>query len=222
MLHFAKELRRLMNESPHRPDINKYLLTASPRCVIPKPTKNGLLNGGLALDAIFVRFYNDICGLESFTTSKPSFNFEAWSQWAEQLTTLENVKVFLGVPASPSATTSGYATTRELREIVALVKTSSSFGGLMLWEASQLDENWGFMKGVAAILGAMPSQEIEPAAPIEKPRIELGHRPKSESADFYQHVLVAKSGKSLAGSLSTKSTSVAVRNGRFRRLILRQ
>jgi len=55
----------------------------------------------------------------------------------------KNVKVFIGAPAAPSAANSGsYVDVNTLGNIAVTTRnTYSSFGGIMLWDASQAYAN---------------------------------------------------------------------------------
>lgn len=50
----------------------------------------------------------------------------------------KNVKIYIGAPASPSAAGSGYVDATTLGNIAMTTRSQfSSFGGVMLWDASQ-------------------------------------------------------------------------------------
>lgn len=44
-----------------------------------------------------------------------------------------NVKIFLGVPASPKAAGSGYQTFSQLTAVIDSIKNSPAFGGVMMY-----------------------------------------------------------------------------------------
>ena len=75
-----------------------------------------------------------------------------WDNWAKTQSKNPNVKVLLGVPASPSAAGSGYASPSTLSGIISYCKTFSSFGGVMMWDASQAYANNGFLDSVKGTL----------------------------------------------------------------------
>lgn len=68
------------------------------------------------------------------------------------------VKVFLGVPASTTAAGSGYESPANLLPVIKYCKQFSSFGGVMMWDASQAIANSGFLSGVASDLAAPASR----------------------------------------------------------------
>lgn len=64
-----------------------------------------------------------------------------------------NVKVLLGIPANTGAG-AGYETGSTLQAVINYCKGFSSFGGVMMWDMSQLYANSGFLATVVADLGA--------------------------------------------------------------------
>ena len=66
-----------------------------------------------------------------------------------------DVKVFLGIPATSTAAYSGgYEDGSTLASVITYSKQFSSFGGVMIWDMSQLYSNPGFLDAVASDLGA--------------------------------------------------------------------
>ena len=120
--------------------VRTYYLTAAPQCPFPDSADDPMLNGSVSFDAVFVQAYNNYCGLSSFltgTAEQTNFNFAVWDNWAKTVSLNPNVKVFLGVPAGPTAAGSGYTSVVGLKSIVEYCKTFSSFGGIMAWDLSQ-------------------------------------------------------------------------------------
>jgi len=63
-----------------------------------------------------------------------NFNFADWDNFAKVSSFNKNAKVYLGVPASPTAAGTGYVDISTLGSAAQyLQKTYSSFGGIMLW-----------------------------------------------------------------------------------------
>lgn len=134
---FATELRTLMDADTSK----SYYLTAAPQCPYPDTADNPMLNGTVALDAIFVQFYNNYCGVQSYVanaTAQNNFDFNTWDSWAKNVSANPDVKVLLGVPADTTAAGSGYTPAAELAPIIEYCQTFSSFGGVMMWDASQV------------------------------------------------------------------------------------
>lgn len=58
--------------------------------------------------------------------------------WAKTTSPNKNVKIYIGAPAAPSAAGSGYVDVNTLGNIAKQTRSQySSFGGVMLWDASQ-------------------------------------------------------------------------------------
>ncbi|KAK7058309.1 Chitinase 2 [Paramarasmius palmivorus] len=86
-------------------------------------------------------FYNNPCGLTHFGEAA-NWNFGIWDNWARTTSPNKNVKVYIGAPASTSAAGSGYVSPDTLQSIaVQMRKSFPSFGGVMLWDASQAYAN---------------------------------------------------------------------------------
>ena len=144
---FANQLRSLMNANTSK----KFYLTAAPQCPYPDAADSPMLNGGVYFDAIWVQFYNNYCGVQSYVSgasTQNNFNFDTWNTWATTVSANKNVKVFLGVPAGPSAAGSGYESASALKSVINYCKSFSSFGGVMMWDASQAYANSGFLDGI--------------------------------------------------------------------------
>ncbi|RMJ26960.1 chitinase [Aspergillus sp. HF37] len=153
---FANKLREYYTADASK----KYYLTAAPQCVFPDAAMGAMLDGTVFFDAIWVQFYNNNCGLNSFTQGtkeQSDFNFERWNAWAHRASKNPNVRVYVGVPASPEAAGSGYEPLADLKPIIDYAASFNSFGGVMMWDASKAYSNPGFIDGVASALEAQPS-----------------------------------------------------------------
>lgn len=94
------------------------------------------------------------CSVSSFvpgSSSQSNFNFATWDNWAKTVSANPSVKILLGIPASSTAGT-GYATGTTLEAAIQYSKAYSSFGGVMMWDMSQLYENSGFLAQVVSDL----------------------------------------------------------------------
>lgn len=152
---FANQLRTVMTASTASTG-KKYLLTAAPQCPYPDAADGPMLAGAVSFDAIFVQFYNNYCDMASFTvgsSTQNNFNFATWDNWAKTVSLNRNVKVFLGIPANTGAG-AGYESGSLLQSVISYCKGFSSFGGVMMWDMSQLYANSGFLGSVASDLGA--------------------------------------------------------------------
>lgn len=132
---FVNELRTLATGAS-----KKYYITAAPQCVFPDAALSGVLNAA-RFDAIYVQFYNNPCGLTNFGQAS-NWNFGIWDDWARNTSLNPDVKVYIGAPASSSAAGSGYVDIGNLSSIAVQMRNSfPSFGGVMLWDASQAYAN---------------------------------------------------------------------------------
>ncbi|KAI1393012.1 glycoside hydrolase family 18 protein [Hypoxylon trugodes] len=147
---FASKLRSLMDGDSSK----TYYLSAAPQCVYPDAAMNDMLNGVIAFDFIMIQFYNNYCGVSSYVAgsdTQTNFNFQTWDDWAKNTSKNKDVKVLLGVPANTGAG-GGYVDAATLAPIIQYSKQFSSFGGVMMWDMSQLYANNGFLDSVYAAL----------------------------------------------------------------------
>ncbi|PNS18442.1 Chitinase 1 [Sphaceloma murrayae] len=149
---FAQRLRTLINNYKAK----RMILTAAPQCPYPDAAVGPIL-ANVGVDAIFIQFYNNYCGTQSFTAgsaSQNNFNYQTWDNWAKTVSKRKNVRIFLGVPGGPTAAGSGWKTAAGLRPIINYCKGFSSFGGVMVWDVSQAYARAGFLAGVKKALTA--------------------------------------------------------------------
>ncbi|KAI5857367.1 glycoside hydrolase family 18 protein [Durotheca rogersii] len=161
---FATKLRSLMDADTSK----KYYLSAAPQCPYPDHAMNDMLNGATSFDFIMIQFYNNYCGVQSFVpgaSAQYNFNMDTWDTWAKQTSLNKNAKIFLGVPAN-SGGGGGYQPASSLAPIIEYSKQFSSFGGVMMWDMSQLYQNSGFLDGVySALTGSSGGSPSSPGTP---------------------------------------------------------
>lgn len=152
MAPFANELRSLMDAEKDK----KYFLTAAPQCPYPDQSDKEILNGPVFIDAVWVQFYNNFCGVNAFNKNEKDskFNFDQWDDWAKKVSKNKDVKVLLGVPADTTAASTGYIPASQLKDVIEYAKTFDSFGGVMMWDATQAYSNNGFIDSVREALGS--------------------------------------------------------------------
>ncbi|KAL5366251.1 glycoside hydrolase superfamily [Aspergillus floccosus] len=146
---FGAKLRSLMDAAGGK----KYYLSAAPQCVFPDAANGATLNA-VPFDLVMVQFYNNWCQTSNFqvgSTTQNAFNFDVWDKWAKTSPN-PNVKVFLGIPANAGAAGSGYTSGSQLKAAIAYSKQYSNFGGVMMWDMSQLYANSGFLDQVVSDL----------------------------------------------------------------------
>ncbi|KAL9714342.1 Chitinase 2 [Leucoagaricus gongylophorus] len=118
----------------------KYYVTAAPQCPFPDAFLGPVLNV-VGFDAVYVQFYNNFCGLINFNNPN-AWNFAQWDNWAKTQSPNKSVKIYIGAPASSSAAGSGFVDINTLGNIARTTRSQfSSFGGVMLWDASQAVAN---------------------------------------------------------------------------------
>ncbi|TCD70241.1 Chitinase 1 [Steccherinum ochraceum] len=152
---FVNQLRSHMNSAS-----KKYYITAAPQCPFPDAYLGSVINA-VGFDAIYVQFYNNYCGLQAFTNPN-DWNFGTWDNWAKTVSPNRNVKIYIGAPASSTAagSGSGYVALSSLTTAIQQTRSQySSFGGVMMWDASQAYANGRFDAAVKAVLtnGAPPA-----------------------------------------------------------------
>lgn len=160
MAPFANQLRSLMDADTADTG-RKWLLTAAPQCPYPDVVSNTMLDGVVAFDAVFIQFYNNPCGLPSFSegdTAENDFDFSTWDNWAKVVSANPSVKVFLGVPAAKKAARIGYEPSKDLAPIIEYCKQFKSFAGVMMWDVTQAYANTGFLDDVANSLAGPKSR----------------------------------------------------------------
>ncbi|EIW57149.1 glycoside hydrolase [Trametes versicolor FP-101664 SS1] len=114
----------------------QYYVTAAPQCPYPDAYLGTVLNA-VAFDAVYVQFYNNWCGLQNYDNIW-AWDFASWDTWAKTVAVNSNMKVYIGAPASSTAAGAGYVDAATLANIALETRSQySSFGGVMLWDASQ-------------------------------------------------------------------------------------
>ncbi|KAI2615182.1 glycoside hydrolase family 18 protein [Hypoxylon sp. NC1633] len=160
MAPFAARLRQNIDKA-NSGGGQKFYLSAAPQCPFPDVNNQAMLQGdsAVAFDFVMVQFYNNAkCDIRIFddpaAKSDPSqagFNMDQWDQWAHSSKN-PNTKVFLGIPGGPTAVTpsekASYQDPNALAPIIAYSKKFSSFGGVMIWDMSQVWANPGFLDTV--------------------------------------------------------------------------
>ncbi|CAN8101950.1 unnamed protein product [Discula destructiva] len=156
MAAFGQELRSLMDDATAAGD-KAYYLSAAPQCPYPDAADNEMLDGAVSFDWIQVQFYNNYCGVNSFVSGQAAqwnFNFDTWDAWASTTSANPDVKILLGIPANVGAAGSGYTAGSTLAAAIQYSKTFDSFGGVMMWDMSQLYENAGYLDEIVSDLGS--------------------------------------------------------------------
>ncbi|KAI0702369.1 glycoside hydrolase superfamily [Cerioporus squamosus] len=124
----------------------KYYVTGAPQCQFPDAYMSTVLNA-VDFDAVYVQFYNNFCGVINYNNTN-AWNFDQWDNWAKTTSTNPDVKIYIGAPASSTAG-GGYVDLATLSSIALETRSKyTSFGGIMLWDASQAYANNRFDQGI--------------------------------------------------------------------------
>ncbi|KAK8220995.1 glycoside hydrolase superfamily [Phyllosticta capitalensis] len=205
MVPFVRQLRSLVDNAS---DGKKRYLTAAPQCPYPDAADQPFLDA-VGLDAVFVQFYNNYCGVQSYNpgaSEQYNFNFDTWDKWASQTSPNKNVKVLLGIPASSTAAGSGYLQPTALAPVLSYVKNFSSMGGVMMWDASQALSNkingQDFLAAVASELDSASTASTSSSS------VASTTRASSSSVERRSSSSTAVSKSSAAVASSTLLTSV--------------
>ncbi|KAH7915104.1 glycoside hydrolase family 18 protein [Hygrophoropsis aurantiaca] len=132
---FVKEIRSLSEGAS-----KQYYVTGAPQCPFPDAYLGSVIDE-VGFDAIYVQFYNNVCGLQNYDVVS-DWDFGVWDIWAQQTSPNPDVKIYIGAPASSTAAGTGYLPIANLSSIAVQMRQSfPSFGGVMLWDASQAYAN---------------------------------------------------------------------------------
>ncbi|CCM01629.1 uncharacterized protein FIBRA_03690 [Fibroporia radiculosa] len=117
-----------------------YYISGAPQCEYPDEYLGDALDSAW-FDMVYVQFYNNPCGLQNFDDAS-GYDFGIWDIWARNVSINPNVKIFVGAPASTTAAGTGYQNASQLETIAIYSRNSyPSFGGVMMWDASQAYQN---------------------------------------------------------------------------------
>ncbi|KAG2184269.1 hypothetical protein INT44_009284 [Umbelopsis vinacea] len=126
-----------------------YYISGAPQCPYPDAYLGAVLNSAW-FDFVWVQFYNNYCSVQG-----GSFNYGTWDTWATQTSINKNVRIFIGVPGSTSGASSGYVPLAALESTISSTRSAyKSFGGVMMWDASQAYGNTDGSPNYASAVGA--------------------------------------------------------------------
>nr|VWO94999.1 Endochitinase 2 (EC (Chitinase 2) [Ganoderma boninense] len=209
---FVKRVRDLANAAN-----KKVYVTGAPQCAFPDAYMSTVLNSA-EFDAVYVQFYNNFCSLPNFNNPN-AWNFDQWDGWAKNTSLNKDVKIFIGAPASSSAAGSGYVDAATLASIASETRSKySSFGGIMLWDASQAYANNRFDKAVKAALGQGSSPSPSSASASGKPSAASSVK-SAQSAKFtYVKINAAESCANIfpwVANVAYNGSEKVIHNGRL-------
>ncbi|KAM5537231.1 hypothetical protein V8D89_009164 [Ganoderma adspersum] len=183
----------------------KYYVTGAPQCPYPDAYMSTVLNA-VAFDAIYVQFYNNNCGLPNYNNPS-AWDFGSWDNWAKTVAPNKDVRVYIGALAAESAGGSGYVDATTLSNIAIETRSKySSFGGIMLWDASQAYANNRFDKTVKDSIrqsggGSAPTTSSTPASPTTT----------SKTTTSTSRMTTVRTSSTTTSTTSTTSTSSTVK-----------
>ncbi|KAG7926728.1 hypothetical protein KL925_003013 [Ogataea polymorpha] len=118
----------------YRQDSSKdYYISAAPQCVYPDASTGDML-ANADVDFAFIQFYNNYCNVDK------QFNWDTWANFAANTSPNKNIKLYLGLPASSTAASTGYVDVDTVKSALESID-NTNLGGIMLWDASQAFSN---------------------------------------------------------------------------------
>ncbi|KAH8799734.1 putative endochitinase precursor [Xylogone sp. PMI_703] len=122
-----------------------YYISGAPQCPLPEENMGAAIKSA-QFDWLFIQFYNnDGCSAyQLFNNDGGSFNYDSWVSYVKG-TPSQNAKLFVGLPASKTASTgdsSGskyWVSTSNLPSLINQYGTHAQWGGIMLWDARSSD-----------------------------------------------------------------------------------
>ncbi|KAI8997331.1 glycoside hydrolase superfamily [Pilobolus umbonatus] len=121
-----------MHENYKKDPSKKYYLAAAPQCPFPDFYVGEVLNNAW-FDFVMIQFYNNYCSV----INTEQFNYGVWDNWAKTVSINKEVRLFVGIPGSPSAAGRGYVPFSQLVTAIQPLQSMNSFGGIMVWDVSQ-------------------------------------------------------------------------------------
>ncbi|VFQ97803.1 unnamed protein product [Cuscuta campestris] len=159
----------------------KLYLSAAPQCPFPDAHLSDALNTNL-FNYVWVQFFNNpSC---EYSQGETDSFFTAWNQWAASV---NRSKIFLGLPASPDASGSGYVPVDLLvSKVLPTVKKSPNYGGVMLW-SRYYDRLSGYSTNIRITPLCTPLQSAPTCRSRDKNGFEerFGHM-SSDSVKVYE------------------------------------
>ncbi|ODQ67650.1 glycoside hydrolase [Nadsonia fulvescens var. elongata DSM 6958] len=183
---FSKRMRQLFDQDGSKP----FYMSASPQCPIPDAYVNDAIKNS-KLDFVFVQFYNNYCGMQTWAEgdTNPNFNFGQWDTLVKSSVN-PNAKVYLGVPADTNAAGSGYTPIDNVIQAADYLKNKySSFGGIAMWDASRAYSNVDSsglnyaQRAKVGLVGGKISSISTSASSTSKTSSETTIKPTSETTD---------------------------------------
>ncbi|KAG0740629.1 hypothetical protein G6F57_005426 [Rhizopus arrhizus] len=196
--HYAKETSK------------EYYIAAAPQCPFPDFFLGETLDSSW-FDFIMIQFYNNYCNV----INGEQFNYDIWDKWAKTSSVNKDVRLFVGVPGSPSAAGRGYVPFDKLVDTVKSLQELESFGGIMIWDVSQaygntLDVSPSYAHGVARLIhGDKKEDDDLPMLSSSAPSLVIS--PASSSTD---QAVLASATDATNENNTPKGTTTAINTGK--------
>ncbi|KAJ1953676.1 Chitinase 2 [Linderina pennispora] len=141
---FVNQLRTYFNGAS-----KKYIISAAPQCVFPDANLGTTLSGAW-IDNDYVQFYNNPCNLANIN-NQWNFDYKSWDTLTKANPN-PNSKMYVGLPAGSGAAGNGYLDLNTLQADLKQLYTNytSTFGGIMLWDASWYSNNQAYVSSLAS------------------------------------------------------------------------
>ncbi|KAI8386840.1 glycoside hydrolase superfamily [Blakeslea trispora] len=135
---FVNKMRQNYETDPSK----TYYISAAPQCPFPDYYVGDVLDNTW-VDFVMIQFYNNVC------------------IWAKSKSKNKNVRLFVGIPGSPTAAGRGYVPYTELVSKITPLKSTDYFGGVMVWDISQAYANTAdvlpnYASGIARLIKGLP------------------------------------------------------------------
>lgn len=127
----------------------QYIISAAPQCVYPDRNLGSTLQAAW-IDNDYVQFYNNPCNLANID-NKWNFDYASWDTLTKKNPN-PNSKMYVGLPAGTGAAGNGYLELSTLKADLNQLYTNftSTFGGIMLWDASWSSNNKAYVQSLSS------------------------------------------------------------------------
>ena len=132
------------------------IITIVPQCIVPDANMGGMITN-TQFDIIWVQYYNTPqCSARNWANANPnylltgieaasSFSYDTWADFISG-TASANAKLYIGLPGAPATadpSSNFYLNTTEMSSLVKAYHCKENFGGIMIWEATEAENNVG-------------------------------------------------------------------------------
>ncbi|CAG8955135.1 hypothetical protein HYFRA_00007150 [Hymenoscyphus fraxineus] len=206
----------------------KYLITGAPQCYLPEVNMGSMI-AQAQFDILWIQFYNNpSCSVRNFAENNIDINYNIWkSQLAGGASS--GAQLYIGLPGAPSEGTGcgkssygEYISAQDADRLINKYQSDSSFGGVMLWEATVALNNEcnckpyysvikDSLKGISppSALSACPVTSTTISATSSTASSSLLPLSTSSSVPVTSTILSSSSSSEIPTSLSTSASSTS-------------